>query len=118
MNLVGIHRNNDLVATAGLGGRRNTSHQVLALVGQVQVDLGAHQLGNFHFRIDVAVGMLGQEFLVILDVLRTDTDLEGLADVSVQLAVRGLLGGQRNNGAGQIDGVLVAILVQGGIQEH
>ena len=37
-----IHSHGDLVAAAGLGGRGNASHQVLALVGQVQIDLSAH----------------------------------------------------------------------------
>ena len=87
MDLVGVHGNDDLVAAARLGGGSHTSHQVLALVGQVQIDFGAHQLGNFHFSIDVAVRMLGQELLVVLDVLGTDADLQGLANVGVQLAV-------------------------------
>ena len=38
-----IHSHGDLVAAAGLGGRGNASHQVLALVGQVQIDLSAHR---------------------------------------------------------------------------
>ena len=76
VNLVGIHGNHDLVAAARLGGGSHTSHQVLALVGQVQVDLSAHQLGDFDLSGDVAVGMLLEEFLVVLDVLRTDADAE------------------------------------------
>ena len=47
-----IHSHGDLVAAAGLGGRGNASHQVLALVGQVQIDLSAHQLRNFNLSID------------------------------------------------------------------
>ncbi len=117
MNLVGIHGNHDLVAAARLGGGSHTSHQVLALVGQVQVDLSAHQLGDFDLSGDVAVGMLLEEFLVVLDVLRTDADLQGLANVSVQLAVGGLLLGQRNVAAGQINGELVAGLLQGAVQK-
>lgn len=73
------------------------AHQVLALVGQVQIDLSAHQLGNLNLSAQVAVGMLFQELLVVLNVLGTDADLQGLADVSVQLAVSGLLLGQRNS---------------------
>ena len=81
-----IHSHGDLVAAAGLGGRGNASHQVLALVGQVQIDLSAHQLGNLNLSAQVAVGMLFQELLVVLDVLGTDADLQGLADVTACLA--------------------------------
>lgn len=59
--------------------------------------------------------MLVQELLVVLDVLGTDADLQGLADVSVQLAVSGLLLGQRNLGAGQINDELIAGLLQGAV---
>ena len=113
MDLVGIHSNHDLVTTAGLGGGSNTSHQVLALIGQVQVDLSAHQLGDFDLGVQVAGGVLLKELLVVLDVLRTDADLQGLADVSVQFAVSGLLLGQRNLGAGQINDELITGLLQG-----
>ena len=105
MDLVGIHSNHDLVTTAGLGGGSNTSHQVLALIGQVQVDLSAHQLGDFDLGVQVAGGVLLKELLVVLDVLGTDADLQGLADVSVQLAVGGLLLGQGDEVAAQIDAV-------------
>ena len=65
----------------------------------------------------MAVGMLCEEFLVVLDVLRTDADLQGLADVSVQLAVCGLFGGQGDVGASQVNHKLVAVLLQGAVQE-
>ena len=52
------------MATTILSPRRdlevgsNTSHQVLALIGQVQVDLSAHQLGDFDLGVQVAGGVL------------------------------------------------------------
>ena len=117
MYLVLVHCNHNLFAAAALGGGGNASHQVLTLIGHVQVDLGAHQLGNLNLGADMAVGMLFKEFLVVLDVLRTDADLQALADVSVQLAVCGLFGGQGDVGAGQVNHKLVAVLLQGAVQE-
>ena len=77
MDLVGIHSDSDLSrGETWRWEQREPSGS--GLVGQVQIDLSAHQLGNLNLSAQVAVGMLFQELLVVLDVLGTDADLRVL----------------------------------------
>jgi len=61
--------------------------------------------------------VLCHELGLIVDVLGTDAHLDLLADVGIQLAVSGLLLGQGDEVAAQIDAVLVALLDDGAVQE-
>ena len=61
--------------------------------------------------------MLLQELFVILHILRTDTNLQALANVSGQFAIGGLFLRQGDHGAVQIDDIGIAILLQGAVQE-
>ena len=77
-----------------LEGGSHTSGHLVALVLQIQVDLSAHHLRDIDLSIQLAVGVLCHELGLVVDVLGTDAHLDLLADVSIQLAVSGLLLGQ------------------------
>ena len=117
VDLVGIEGNADGVSVAGLGGGSDAGGHLVALVLQVQVDLSAHHLRDIDLSIQLAVGVLCHELGLIVDVLGTDAHLDLLADVGIQLAVSGLLLGQGDEVAAQIDAVLVALLDDGAVQE-
>ena len=112
-----VKGNADGVSVAGLGGGSHTSGHLVALVLQVQVDLGAHHLGHFDLSLQLAVGVLCHELGLVVDILGTDAHLDLLANVSIQLAVGGLFLGQGDHVAAQVNTVQVALLDQGAVQE-
>src|SRR5699024_8549309 len=114
--LVGVEGNLHGGAVAGLGGGSHAGGHLVALVVQVQVDLGAHQLRNFHGGGQGAVLVSSQEVGIVLDVLGTDAGLHSLANVLVQLG-GDLLGGQGDLVAGDVNHIVAAVLLQLGIQE-
>ena len=95
----------DGVSVASLGSGSDTGGHLVALVLQVQVDLSAHHLRDIDLSIQLAVGVLCHKLGLIVDVLGTDAHLDLLADVGIQLAVSGLLLGQGDEVAAQIDAV-------------
>ena len=76
--------------TGGPCGSDAGGHLV-ALVLQVQVDLSAHHLRDIDLSIQLAVGVLCHKLGLVVDILGTNAHLDLLADVGIQLAVRGLL---------------------------
>ena len=52
----------------GLGGGSHTSGHLVALVLQVQVDLGAHHLRHFDLSLQLAVGVLCHERGLVVDI--------------------------------------------------
>src|SRR5699024_9711051 len=117
VDLVLVECDADGIAVTGLGGGRDAGGHLVALVVQVQVDLGAHHFGNLNLSVQLAVGVLCHELGLVVDVLGTDAHLDLLADISVQLAVGGLLLGQGDQVAAQVNCVLVALLGQAAVQE-
>ena len=115
----GLESDLDGIADAGLAARIDAGDDVGVLAGdlEVQVGLRAHELGNFDLRLDeVAVGD-GQEALFVVDVLRTDTHDDFLADV-------GLVNQLADLGIRNLDGVgaelgpnFVALLHELGVEE-
>ena len=112
-----VKGNADGVSVAGLGGGSHTSGHLVALVLQVQVDLGAHHLRDIDLSIQLAVGVLCHKLGLVVDILGTDAHLDLLANVSIQLAVGGLFLGQGDHVAAQVNAVQLALLDQGAVQE-
>ena len=90
-----IECNLDVVARTGGGAGRNTCDQIgLLTYLEVEVDLGAHKLGNINISIGDAVGMCGELHGRVVNALGTETDDDFFADVVLEVGVVRLFGGQ------------------------
>ena len=107
------------IADAGLAARIDAGDDVGILAGdlEVEVGLGAHELGNFDLRLDEVAVSIVHEAVFVMDVLRTDAHDNFLADV-------GLVNQLANLRIRNLDGVgaelspnLVALLDELGVEE-
>ena len=105
---MGIECNADGVSVASLGGGSNTSGHLVALVTPGTGRSQRPSFRNIDLSIQLAVGVLCHKLGLVVDILRTDAHLDLLANVSIQLAVCGLLLGQGGSRRRPVNTVQVA----------
>ena len=97
MHLVHIQSNRDFVAALRSRSRLNTSGSSVAFDVQVQIGLSAHQLGNFYNSLYQSLRRLLDELRLIVNIFRTDTKGNFLANIRSQNIVL-ISGGGNLNG--------------------
>lgn len=73
MNLVGVESNGDFIAGFCKGRGIDAGGEVVAFAVEVEIGLGAHELGNFNLGLDKTVGHGRGVHLLVVDMLGTDT---------------------------------------------
>ena len=83
VQVVDVERNLHLLAGTAGGAGIDAGDDVLFLAagGQVEVGLGAHELGHFDVAVDHRIGSGLDEHILVVDVLGTDAHVDFLADV-------------------------------------
>ena len=113
----------DVVAGSGNGAGGNAGNEVLGRVriqtvgGDVEVDLGTHQLGDVHVSVDDGVGHGADSNGLILQALGTDTHDNLLADVVGEGGILGLIGGKLDLVAAEDHVHVSALLLDLGVDE-
>ena len=116
VELVEVEAYLDVIADLRGGGRINTGGNGLTGDRDIEVDLCAHELGYVNVGVEEDLSLLDLLRLVV-NVLGTDAEYDFLAYISVELAVLALIGGDRNSVLVEVEGVVVALLADGGVDE-
>ena len=87
MDAAGVKGDLDGVAGAGSGAGGNAGDQVGLADRQIQVNLGAHQLGHVHISINGAVRQNLDLCGLVMDALRTQTDDDLTVNILLQRGI-------------------------------
>ena len=83
VELVKAEANLDLVADLGLGGRSNARGNGLTCDINIQINFSTHQLGYVNGSVKLHDGLV-QLFLLVVNMLGTDTEDNFLADILLE----------------------------------